>query len=80
MKDINYEIIKEVDVIQEGPEETGWDTVVNIISWNGGQPKLDIRKWNKDRSKMGKGISLSSDACSLLRQILENDNFYKLFE
>lgn len=26
----------------------GWSKAVNVISWNGGEDKLDIRDWNED--------------------------------
>ena len=34
---------------------------LNMISWNGGTPKYDIRDWAPDREKMGKGITLTED-------------------
>lgn len=73
-KEFEYKVIKEIGTLSESPNEKGYDKVVSVISWNGGKPKLDIRMWNKDRSKMGKGVSLSCEECYFLRDILNDDN------
>ena len=62
MAEVNYRIIKEVMALPpESDKETAFHTELNIISWNNGYPKLDIRRWAKDRTKCGKGISLSME-------------------
>ena len=41
---------------------------MNLISWNHGAPKFDIRKWNVETDRMSKGISLTeSEARELVR-------------
>lgn len=74
-KEFKYDIIKELATLAE--PDKGYDTVVNVISWNGGKPKIDIRKWSKDREKMAKGISLSIDECYVLKELLNNINLSK---
>lgn len=55
-KEISYEIVEEIGVLSY----TGsWSLELNRIAWNGGAPKYDIRKWNADHSRMGKGITLT---------------------
>lgn len=55
-KEISYEIVEEIGVLSH----TGsWSLELNRIAWNGGVPKYDIRKWNADHSRMGKGVTLS---------------------
>ena len=44
----------------------------NLISWNDGEPKYDIRDWSPDGTRMGKGISLSHDELAILKGILED--------
>lgn len=56
---------------------SGWETKVCVISWNGGTDKLDIRAWNSDMTKCGKGISLSNDEAFKLYQILGNIYGYR---
>ena len=45
---------------------------LNLISWNDGEPKYDIRDWSPDGTRMGKGISLSHDELAILKGILED--------
>ena len=49
----------------------GWSKAVNVISWNGGEDKLDIRDWNEDMTKCGKGISLTEEEAGNLYMILK---------
>ena len=57
MPDFSYEIVKHIGVISEG--SGGWARELNLISWNGKEPKYDIRDWGPEHVKMGKGITLS---------------------
>ena len=67
-KEFKYDILAEIGTVEEGSYQ---DTIVKVISWNDGDPKLDIRKWNKDENKMGKGISISLDSVQKLKDLLE---------
>ena len=58
MSDITYEIKTFVGVISEN-EKSGWKKEANIVSWNGSQPKLDIREWSPDHRSMSRGITLT---------------------
>ncbi len=72
MPDISYEIIENLGVISE--TSGGWKKELNLISWNGREPKLDIRDWSPDHEKMGKGVTLTKDdAKSLLALLKEID-------
>lgn len=70
-KDFSYEIIEEIGQVGESTA-SGWSTRLNLISWNGGKPKLDIRSWNEDMTSMGKGISLSEDDAKDLAGLLNS--------
>ena len=39
-------------------KDSGWTKEANIVCWNGGSPKLDIREWDPDHERMSKGITL----------------------
>lgn len=65
---LKFEIIKSIGVLSES--SNGWKKEVNIVSWNGGDAKYDIRSWNQDRTKMGKGVTLSSAEIEKLRELL----------
>lgn len=68
MAELKFEIIKSIGVLSES--SNGWKKEVDIVSWNGGDPKYDIRSWNQDRTKMGKGVTLSSTEIEKLRELL----------
>lgn len=69
--DFSYEVTEEIGVIGN-PTPSGWTTQLNLVSWNGNEPKLDIRPWNEDRSCMGKGISLSKEEAKELANLLNS--------
>lgn len=69
MADIKYEIIEQLGVL--GESSKGWSKELNIISWNGREPKYDIRDWAPDHEKMGKGITLSKEEVEKLRELLK---------
>ena len=68
---IKYELINEIGVISEGSK--GWKKEVTRVSWNGGEPKYDIRQWAPNHEKMGKGITLSEDELRELAKILNKE-------
>ena len=41
--------------------EVPWTKELNVVSWNGGQPKFDIRDWSSDHQRMSRGITLTED-------------------
>ena len=69
MAEFKYEITQELGVLSES--KSGWTREINLISWNGADPKFDIRDWSPDHEKMGKGISLNADEVDKLKKILE---------
>jgi hypothetical protein len=48
----------------------GWKKELNLMSWNDKEAKCDIRDWDSEHKKMGKGISLSVDELKKLREML----------
>ena len=68
MPELKYQIVKECGVLSESP--TGWTKELNLISWNDGAPKYDIRDWAPEHAKMGKGCTLTPDEMILLRDLL----------
>ena len=71
MADIKYEIKKDIGVISEGKK--GWKKELNLISWNDKEAKYDIRDWNEDHSKIGKGITLTKDEVVKLIELLKGE-------
>ncbi len=70
MPEFTYEIVKNIATLSTAAN--GWSRQVNLISWNGRDPKYDIRDWAPDGSKMGKGISLSTEELIMLKEILDD--------
>ncbi len=68
MAEISFDIVKHFGVISE--EKGGWKKELNMVSWNGRTPKLDIRDWAPDHEKMGKGITLTQDEAGKLAELL----------
>ena len=67
--EISFEIIETVGVLSTSTK--GWTKELNLISWNGREPKYDIREWSSEHDKMGKGVTLSKDELDALKGILE---------
>ena len=65
MKEIQSAIVKELAVLSRS--ESGYTKEINLVSWNGAEPKYDIRSWSPEREKCGKGITLTeTEARNLL--------------
>ena len=56
MKEIQYKIVKEIAVLSAS--DSGYTKEINLISWNGREPKYDIRSFSPNREKCGKGITV----------------------
>lgn len=69
---IQYEIIENIAVLSESPK--GWTKELNLVSWNGRDPKYDLRDWAPDHEKMGKGITLTKEEILKLRESLGSFN------
>ena len=69
MAEFKYEITQELGILSES--KSGWTREFNLVSWNGADPKYDIRDWSPGHEKMGKGIALSADEIDKLKAILE---------
>ncbi|MDR3193494.1 MAG: hypothetical protein LBT87_10555 [Treponema sp.] len=69
MADISFDILKHFGVLSE--ERTGWKKEVNLVSWNGRNPKIDIREWAPGHEKVGKGVTLTREEAASLAELLQ---------
>lgn len=69
MADIKYDIVEELGVLSENAK--GWKKEVNLVSWNGGEPKYDIRDWAPNHEKMGKGTTLTKEELLQLKNVID---------
>ena len=70
MAEFKYEIVKNLGVLSESAK--GWRKELNMVSWNGREPKYDLREWAPNYEKMGKGITLSEEEVMILKDLLKN--------
>lgn len=70
MNEISVEIKKHFGVLKR--MENGWTRELNLVAWNNGIAKFDIRDWSPDHSRMSRGITLTAEAISKLTAILNN--------
>ena len=71
MREIQYEIVKEIAVLSTG--DSGYTKEINLISWNGKEPKYDIRSFSPNREMCGKGITLNADEAAALLKALQKE-------
>ncbi len=76
MAEITFTIKKHLLVLSTGIK--GWTKEVNIVSWNNRKPKLDIREWDENHEKMGKGITLNQEEVMELKKLFNELDFEEL--
>lgn len=65
-REVRFEILEHIGILST--HSTGWNKELNIVSWNGGQPKYDIRDWDLDHEHMSRGVTLHEKE---MRQIFD---------
>jgi len=68
-KSITFRIEMPIAVLSRN--ERGYTKEINLVSWNGSDPKYDIRNWHPGREKCGKGITLSEEEVRALMDALK---------
>ena len=71
LKEIRYENIKEIAVFST--RDSGYTKEINLIAWNGNEPKYDIRSFSPAREKCGKGITLTKAEAEKLLAALKKE-------
>jgi len=51
----------------------GWKKELNLVSWNGRDPKYDVREWNPGHEKMGKGLTFTEEELKVLAGLIESE-------
>lgn len=61
--EFTFEIVEHIETLSTYTDEKGevWTKEVNRVSFNGSKALLDIRTWNKEHTRMGKGIRLNAE-------------------
>lgn len=66
--EFSFEIKEKLGVISTSKK--GWSTELNIVAWGQNAPKYDLRSWDPEHQKMGKGVTLTKEEIIQLREIL----------
>jgi hypothetical protein len=69
MDQVTFEIIEKFGNLSTS--NNGWNRELNLVSWNGGNPKYDLRDWSPDEKKMSKGITLTLQEIMTLKNLIE---------
>lgn len=48
-----------------------WTKELNKVSWNDRPAKYDLRDWNHEEGKMGKGVTLTDVEIRNLKEVLD---------
>ncbi|MCI9411624.1 MAG: hypothetical protein HFG36_06100 [Eubacterium sp.] len=62
--------LSQVDGREGESINNGWVKELNLISWSDREPVYDIRTWNEDHTKYGKGITITSKQMTVLKELL----------
>ena len=66
---ITFEIKEHIGVIDTN--DLGWTLEVNIVQWNNGADKLDLRYWSPDHQRMQRGSTFTKDQTLKLTHLLQ---------
>lgn len=56
-RDFTFEIEEHFGTISK--RDDGWSKELNLVKWNGGSAKYDIREWDPHHEQMRRGITLT---------------------
>ena len=68
-RDVTFEIVEHLGALGEYNRK-GFRQEVNVVAWNGREPKIDIRGWNEDHEFMTRGITLFDNEAIKLAKCL----------
>lgn len=63
MAEIKHEIIEHIAILST---KGSWRLELNLVSWNGGTPKYDIRSWNQEHTNCSKGVTLTTHEMKII--------------
>ena len=69
MADLKFEITEQIGILSTSAK--GWNKELNLVSFNDAQPKYDIRDWDPNHEKMGKGVTLTKEELETLRDLID---------
>lgn len=70
-EDFTYEITKHLANLKTN--SSGWIRELNLVIWGQNKEKYDIRDWNEDHTRCGKGITFDKEEMQLLYRALKDE-------
>ena len=67
--EFKFEITQHIATLST--EKSGWTKELNLVSFNDQVPKYDLRTWDPEHEKMGKGITISKEEMAILKDAIE---------
>lgn len=69
-REVTFEIGEHVGVISTSAN--GWQRELNMVSWNGGAEKFDLRDWDKEHKSMSRGITMTKEEIKILGTLISD--------
>ena len=63
-----YTIYKHIGDLSKS--NNGWTKELNLISWDNREPVYDIRTWDAEHTKHGKGVTKTMNQMVALKELL----------
>lgn len=64
MAELKFEITEKIAILSTNAK--GWSLELNKVSWGERDPKFDLRSWDSEHEKMGKGITMNEEEARAL--------------
>ena len=71
--ELSFEIVEHIGIINTF--RSGWCKELNVVRWNNGDPKYDIREWDENHERMSKGITLLESEIKKIYDLLDKREF-----
>ena len=72
-REVTFEIMEHFGVLSTSPR--GWTKEVNLVKWNNGKAKYDIREWDANHKKMSRGITMTAEEAKELADVFSGLTF-----
>lgn len=69
-REVTFEIGEHFGVISTSAN--GWQRELNMVAWNGGAEKFDLRDWDKDHKSMSRGITMTKEEIKTLEKVIKD--------
>lgn len=66
--EVTFEIVDHIGVLSTST--SGWKKELNLVKWNEGNAKFDLRDWDEEHRKMSRGITMNQEEVRNLQQLL----------